>query len=46
VAVPGEAGAGGSDLQVLRALDAALTVRGYLAMGGQIIDATVVPPPK
>jgi transposase, IS5 family len=26
--------------------DAALTERGYLAMGGQIIDATVVPTPK
>lgn len=26
--------------------DAALTDRGYLAMGGQIIDATVVPAPK
>ena len=26
--------------------DAALTERGYLAMGGQIIDATVVPAPK
>ncbi|EQB14565.1 transposase [Novosphingobium lindaniclasticum LE124] len=26
--------------------DAALTKRGYLAMGGQIIDATVVPAPK
>jgi IS5 family transposase len=26
--------------------DAALTYRGYLAMGGQIIDATVVPAPK
>lgn len=26
--------------------DAALTGRGYLAMGGQIIDATVVPAPK
>lgn len=26
--------------------DAALTVRGYLAMGGQIIDATVAPAPK
>lgn len=27
-------------------LDAALTDRGYLAMGGQVIDATVVPAPK
>ena len=26
--------------------DAALTNRGFLAMGGQIIDATVVPAPK
>ena len=26
--------------------DAALTDRGYLAIGGQIIDATVVPAPK
>lgn len=26
--------------------DAALTDRGYLAMGGQIIDATVVPVPR
>lgn len=26
--------------------DTALTDRGYLAMSGQIIDATVVPPPK
>jgi hypothetical protein len=26
--------------------DAALTYKGYLAMGGQIIDATVVPAPK
>ena len=26
--------------------DAALKDRGYLTMGGQIIDATVVPPPK
>jgi len=26
--------------------DAALTDRGYLALGGQIIDATVVPAPK
>jgi len=26
--------------------DAALTDRGYLAMGGQIVDATVVPAPK
>lgn len=26
--------------------DAALTDQGYLAMGGQIIDATVVPAPK
>lgn len=26
--------------------DAALTDRGYLAMGGQIIDATVVPAPR
>ncbi len=27
-------------------LDAALTGSGYLAMGGQIIDATVVPAPR
>ena len=26
--------------------DAALTDRGYLAMGGQIVDTTVVPAPK
>lgn len=30
----------------LARFDAALTDRGYLAMGGQIIDATVVPAPK
>jgi transposase, IS5 family len=32
--------------QLFARFDAALTDRGYLAMGGQIIDATVVPAPK
>jgi hypothetical protein len=35
------------DFEVFRGpLVAVLTDRGYLAMGGQIIDATVVPDPK
>ena len=32
--------------QLFARFDAALTERGYLAMGGQIIDATVVPAPN
>ena len=32
--------------KLLARFDAALTDRGYLAMGGQIIDATVAPAPK
>lgn len=46
IAVPGEAVAGQAIDKLFARSDAALTDCGYLAMGGQIIDATVVPAPK
>jgi hypothetical protein len=46
VAVPGKAGAGKAINKLFARFNAALTNPGYLAMGGQIIDATAVPAPK
>lgn len=46
MAVPEASGEGQAIDRLFARLDAALTERGYLARGGQIIDATVVPAPK